>query len=47
MPTQVPNSGYSATPFEEPIALKPFLKGIADAIREKKKTTELINAQNF
>ena len=47
MPTQVPNSGYSATPFEEPIALKPFLEGIADAIREKKKTTELINAQNF
>lgn len=47
MPTQVPNSGYSATPFEEPIALKPFLKGIADAIREKKKTTELINAQDF
>ena len=37
----------STTPFEETIALKPFLKGIADAIREKKKTTELINAQNF
>lgn len=37
----------SITPFEEPIALKPFLEGIADAIREKKKTTELINAQNF
>lgn len=41
------SSIVSITPFEEPIALKPFLKGIADAIREKKKTTELINAQNF
>ena len=38
---------FSITPFEEPIPLKPFLKGLADAIREKKKTTELINAQNF
>lgn len=37
----------STTPFEETIALKPFLKGLADAIREKKKTTELINAQDF
>lgn len=29
------------------VQIKPFLKGIADAIRNKKGTTETINAQNF
>lgn len=32
---------------EPVLQIKPFLKGIADAIRNKKGTTESINAQNF
>jgi hypothetical protein len=44
----------SITPFkeepvipEEPLTLDSFLKGIADAIREKKGTAEKINAKNY
>ena len=39
---------FSTTPFvQEKVTLNSFLKGIADAIRSKKGTTEPINAQNF